>query len=202
MACCAESPLARYQCCRDAKVEQKYLQAIFDKMGNSFSYFSCKRNGFWSELSIQRYLFKTFPKANTRFQLVQPSILHAQRSELKRFNTCVYTWQLNAHAVLNTHLQLLFSSAQSFYGPCLWSVAHSLVVFPGMCHSSTRPGTSLHVISFTRPSPMLVLQATNAEVRRPGYEASEWQPWRIGTVKLFLFVWYGHHCVPTLSNQT
>jgi len=41
-----------------------------------------------------------------------------------------------------------------------------------MCHSSTRPWTSLHVISFTRPSPTLVLQATNAGVRRPGYQAS------------------------------
>jgi len=38
----------------------------------------------------------------------------------------------------------------------------------GMCHSTTqRPGTSLFMISFTRPSPRLVLQATNAGVRRP-----------------------------------
>ena len=37
-----------------------------------------------------------------------------------------------------------------------------------MCHSSTQcPGTSLHMISFTRPSPRLVLQATNAGVRKP-----------------------------------
>ena len=40
-----------------------------------------------------------------------------------------------------------------------------------MCHSSTPPGTLLHVISFTRPSPKLVLQVTNAGMRRPGYEA-------------------------------
>ena len=33
-------------------------------------------------------------------------------------------------------------------------------------------GTSLHMISFTRPPPALVLQATNTGVRRPGYEAS------------------------------
>ena len=41
-------------------------------------------------------------------------------------------------------------------------------------HMSTQgwPGTSLHVISFTRPFPALVLQVTNNEVRRPGYEAS------------------------------
>ena len=45
----------------------------------------------------------------------------------------------------------------------------------GMCHSFTRPqhpGTSLHVISITRPSPMLVLQVTNAGVTRPEYEAT------------------------------
>jgi len=33
-------------------------------------------------------------------------------------------------------------------------------------------GVTLHVISFSRPSPTLVLQATNAGVRRLGYEAS------------------------------
>jgi len=38
--------------------------------------------------------------------------------------------------------------------------------------STQRPGTSLHMISFARPSPVLVLQVTNAGVRRPGYEAS------------------------------
>jgi len=41
----------------------------------------------------------------------------------------------------------------------------------GRCHSSTRPGMSLHVISFTRPSPALVMQAINAGVRRPEFEA-------------------------------
>jgi len=45
-----------------------------------------------------------------------------------------------------------------------------------MCHSSPRPpkhlGMSLQVISFTWPSPVLVLQATNAGKRRPGYEAT------------------------------
>jgi len=66
----------------------------------------------------------------------------------------------------------LMSSAQLFYGPCLQSVAHSLTPFlPGMCHSSTLPGTSLHVTQFYQAFPMLVLQATNAGVRRPGYEA-------------------------------
>jgi len=39
-----------------------------------------------------------------------------------------------------------------------------------LLHTSTQcPGMSLHVISFTRPSLALVLQATNTMVRRPGY---------------------------------
>ena len=45
-----------------------------------------------------------------------------------------------------------------------------------MCHSSIRPHyvhlRHLHMTSFTRPSPVLVLQATNAGVRRPGNEAT------------------------------
>jgi len=44
-----------------------------------------------------------------------------------------------------------------------------------MCHSSTRPPNVQvchgHMTSFTRSSPVLVLQVTNAGVRRPGYEA-------------------------------
>ena len=41
-----------------------------------------------------------------------------------------------------------------------------------MCHSSTHPGTSLHVTQFYQSFPALVLQAINAGVRRPGYEAT------------------------------
>ena len=41
----------------------------------------------------------------------------------------------------------------------------------GMCHSSTRPGMSLTWLSFTRPSPALVLQVANAGMRRPWYKA-------------------------------
>ena len=40
-----------------------------------------------------------------------------------------------------------------------------------LLHTSTqRPPSSLHLTSFTRPSPALVLQATNTGVRRPGNE--------------------------------
>ena len=54
------------------------------------------------------------------------------------------------------------------------SICRVLAVILGMCHSSTcppyiRPGMSLHMISFTRPSPTLVLQTTNAGMRRTGY---------------------------------
>ena len=42
----------------------------------------------------------------------------------------------------------------------------------GTCHSTIYPGMSLHVISFTRPFPALVLQVTNTGAKRPGYEAS------------------------------
>ena len=65
----------------------------------------------------------------------------------------------------------------------------------GMCHSSTPLGTSLNMISFTRCSLVLVLQATNAGVRRTGYEASlELVPlcidlrWMTGIYSLFILV--------------
>ena len=48
----------------------------------------------------------------------------------------------------------LMSSAQSFYGPCLQSVVHSLTCcLSGMCHSSTRPGMSYHVTQFYQAFP-------------------------------------------------
>jgi len=48
----------------------------------------------------------------------------------------------------------LMSSAQSFSSPWLCSVAHSLTcTFPGMCHSSTHPGTSLHMTQFYQAFP-------------------------------------------------
>jgi len=53
---------------------------------------------------------------------------------------------------------------------------HLLAVFwecvtPPHIHPTSRY-MSLHVISLTRPSPVLALQVTNAGVNRPGYEAS------------------------------
>ena len=58
-----------------------------------------------------------------------------------------------------------------------WSVL-VMFFFSGnvpLLHIPTQhPGTSLHMISFTRPSPVLVLKVTNARVRRPEYEARVW----------------------------
>jgi len=67
----------------------------------------------------------------------------------------------------------LMLSAQLFYGPCLQSVGSSFTCcFLGLCHSTTHStkclGTSLNMISFTRPPPALVLQATNAGVEGLG----------------------------------
>ena len=82
----------------------------------------------------------------------------------------------------------LISSAQSFYSVCLQLAAHSITCgFSGYkCHSSTRPGTSLHMTQFTRPSPALVLQATNAGMRRPGYEAMIMLAWSLCEVMYLL----------------
>jgi len=54
----------------------------------------------------------------------------------------------------------------------VFAIGSTLAVFPECAtppHIQARP----HIgHSFTRPSPALVLQATNAGARRPGYEAS------------------------------
>ena len=42
----------------------------------------------------------------------------------------------------------------------------------GKCHSSTRPGTSLHVTQFYQAFPHVTTASDNAGVRRPGYEAT------------------------------
>jgi len=71
----------------------------------------------------------------------------------------VAPWSVFAIGSALTYLQLF------------WKCATPLHIHPMF-------GTSLHVISFTRPSPVLVLQVTNARVRRPGYEATkQLRPW-------------------------
>jgi len=45
-------------------------------------------------------------------------------------------------------------------------------LYTAMCSMQNLLLDPLHVINFTRPSPMLVLQATNTGVRSPGYEAT------------------------------
>ena len=87
------------------------------------------------------------------------------------------------------HQDCLMSSAWLFRGPCLWSVAYSLTCsFLPLLHTSTqRPGMSMHITSFTRSSPVLVLQAANTEVRRPGYEATHDQLYYTSVISQVMF---------------
>ena len=63
----------------------------------------------------------------------------------------------------------LMSSAQLLYGPCLQLVLHLHACsfsgnVPLLYTSTQRPGTSLYVISFTRPSPALGKGKGNSSV--------------------------------------
>ena len=60
----------------------------------------------------------------------------------------------------------------SFYGLCLQSIIYSLAFFPGICYSSTRPGTSYHMTQFYQASPALVLQARGWQRAILAYEIS------------------------------
>jgi len=68
------------------------------------------------------------------------------------------------------------SSGQLFHGPCLWSVAHSPNLW-FFCECATPPHihpTPRYIIAcdqIYQAFPVLVLQVTNAGVRRPGYKA-------------------------------
>ena len=85
---------------------------------------------------------------------------------------CVKEWRVNV-GQLSEARQIAYVEHSSLLNVCpVWMrMKDHLVVFLGMCHSSTRPsspGTSLHVMRFT---PVLVLHGTNAGVRWPGCEA-------------------------------
>ena len=72
------------------------------------------------------------------------------------------------------HQNCLMSSIQLFYSPCLQLVAHLLAVFWECAAPPRIHPTSRYVIAvsrFYKAFPMLVCQATNAGVRRPGYKA-------------------------------
>ena len=91
------------------------------------------------------------------------------------------------------HQGCLMSSAQSLHGPCLRSIAHLLAAILRMCHSSTCPGTSLHVISFTRPPPSLVLQATGEKAWVRGYNFGTFSSSLPGLVYCFMFQYMSQH---------
>ena len=70
------------------------------------------------------------------------------------------------------HQDCLMSTAQSLSGSWMQLLAHSLAVFQ---ECATPPHVTCPPSKYqfyTRPCPALVLQATNAGVRRSGYEAS------------------------------
>ena len=69
------------------------------------------------------------------------------------------------------HQDCLMGTAHLLCGPYLQLLVCSLEVeCATLAHVHQHPGTSLHMMNFTRPSPALVLQATNARAKRPGYE--------------------------------
>jgi len=57
----------------------------------------------------------------------------------------------------------------------MFAIGRALTYLLFFWECATPPHVQVHHttwLSFTRPSPALVLQATNAGVRRPGYEAT------------------------------
>ena len=81
---------------------------------------------------------------------------------------CQERLMLTAQSLLNASLLSVVNRVMRalYVRPC------SLLGNVPLLHTSTqRPSTSLHVTSFTKPSPALVLQATNTGVRRPGNKA-------------------------------
>jgi len=115
---------------------------------------------------------------------------------------------------------LLYSYAVPFWtGEChqdwwcwplgCYVIRGSTLTYLRLCHSSTHPSTLLHVMSYTRPSPALVLQSTNAGVRKSGYKARFMEGWismctdsclKIGsTYDITLCVWCWWELWPLLS---
>ena len=76
--------------------------------------------------------------------------------------------QVSALPITNTDCTTTERSTSDSWRLFLDSESHSTACTAVMCHTPTCPGTSLHV---TQAFPMLVLQATNAGVRRTGYKA-------------------------------
>ena len=76
--------------------------------------------------------------------------------------------------ITNTDCRTTERSTSDSLGDVSWIQKAALQLYRrnGMCHSSTCPGTSFHMTQFYQAFPTLVLQATDAGVRRPGYEAT------------------------------
>jgi len=80
--------------------------------------------------------------------------------------------QMSALPIANADHRMTEHLTPDNVGGIFWAQKVSLQLYGRnmlLLHMSTqRLATSLHMIRFTRPSPILVLQATNAGVRRPG----------------------------------
>ena len=100
----------------------------------------------------------------------------AGRVEEWRSGTFPEKPQVSTLLIANMDHRMIERSTSDSLGDVSWVQNATLQLYRRnvpLLHTSTQhPGMSLHVISFTRPSPVLVLQATNTGVRRPGYEAS------------------------------
>jgi len=84
--------------------------------------------------------------------------------------TPVYTTSVKQLSEPKKHQQdCLMLNIQSFYNPCLQLAARSLAVFPGMCHSSTHPGISLHMTQFYQAFPR-VSTASNKQWGEKAWE--------------------------------
>ena len=97
--------------------------------------------------------------------------------------------QVSALPITTTDHAVTERSTSGSLGQCFsGSQRHLAGVQKELCYSSTCP-PNVRVchctwLSFTRPSPMLILQVTNTGVRRPGYEARTWI--RLNTVEPLL----------------
>ena len=87
----------------------------------------------------------------------------------------LYSCKATFRKVLDVERSFVLRSAFAFGNSLI--VNNLLLFFSGMGYSFTRPGMSLHVTQFKKGAidlfPTFVLQATNAGVRRPGYEAMQ-----------------------------
>jgi len=106
--------------------------------------------------------------------------------DMWRSGTFLKTPQVSVLLIANTDCRMTEHSTPDSLGDNSWAQTLFTDV---QKECATPPHIQAHHctwLSFTRPSPALVLQATNAEVRRHGYEAI----WDCMDLKINTSVWY------------